>query len=192
MKRSRLMRICIFLTMASLLAACGGSGQKDALNWEVRDFNFTNQDGETVSLADLEGDVWLAYFMFTSCRTVCPPMTANMAQLQQHIKDEGLDVQIVSFSVDPEVDTPEKLKEFGGNVGADFTNWHFLTGYSFEEIQQLSKESFKALVEPEPESDQVMHGTKFYLVNQSGLVVEQYSGLEVPSDEIIADIKALR
>lgn len=187
------------VTVVLLLSACGTGGggplssaQSDALNWEVQDFNFTNQDGESVSLEDLKGDVWLANFIFTNCRTVCPPMTANMAQIQQAMKEEGLNIPIVSFSVDPENDSPEALKEYGGNVGADFTNWHFLTGYEFEDIQQLSQESFKALVEPEPDSDQIMHGTSFYLVNQSGSVVQKYNGLEPPVEEIIDDIKALR
>lgn len=191
-------RVFLSLVMFSmlLLAACGGPGghnqnQGQALNWEVQDFAYTNQDGETISLDDLQGEVWLASFIFTNCVTVCPPMTANMVQLQQQLQEEGLDVSIVSFSVDPEVDSPEVLKEYGENFGADFSNWHFLTGYSMEDIQQFAQESFKTLVEPEPDSDQVMHGTSFYLMNQSGLVVEKYNGVEPPNEEIIKMIKTL-
>lgn len=199
MKRNRSIWPLAFLTIAVLLAACGvreesapAGKQSGPLNWEVQDFNYTNQDGETVGLKDLKGKVWLADFIFTSCRTVCPPMTANMAQLQKKLKEAGLDVSIVSFTVDPETDDPKVLKEFGEKVDADFSNWHFLTGYSPEEIQNLSKESFKALVQPEPDSDQFMHGTSFYLVNQSGKVVEKYDGLKPPHEDIIEDIKSLR
>lgn len=194
MKRHRLFPLLLLLTVVIILAACGGpaQGKTESLDWEVQTFDYTNQDEESVGLEDLKGEVWLADFVFTNCRTVCPPMTANMSQLQKQLKDEGLDIPIISFSVDPEVDTPQVLKEYGENIGADFSNWHFLTGYSLEEIQQFSKESFKALVEPEPDSDQVMHGTSFYLVDQSGHVVEQYDGLKPPNEDIIEMIKTLR
>jgi protein SCO1/2 len=177
-----------------LLSACGGSSleKPDDLDWEVQDFSFTNQDEETVGLENLDGRVWLANFIFTSCTTVCPPMTMNMAQIQSDLKEEGLDASIVSFSVDPEVDTPEKLKDFAGNFNADFSNWHFLTGYPQDDIKKLAKDSFKSIVENEPDSDQVMHATSFFLVDQNGTIVTRYSGnQEVPYEQIVQDIKAL-
>lgn len=102
-----------FLTF-SLLSACGTNGIKGALNYEIDNFSYQNQDGKTVSLKDLKGEIWIANFIFTSCDTVCPPMTAHMTELQKQVKEEGLDVRFVSFSVDPEVDSPDKLKEFAG------------------------------------------------------------------------------
>lgn len=194
--RKRLSLPALALSIVLLLSGCGApvapnQGQSAALDWKVHDFSYTNQDGETVSLEDLQGDVWLASFIFTKCVTVCPPMTANMVKLQQQLQEEGLDVSIVSFSVDPEVDSPEVLREYGESFDADFSNWHFLTGYTMEDIQQFAQDSFKTLVEPEPDSDQVMHGTSFYLVNQSGHVVEKFNGVEPPNDEIIKTIKTL-
>lgn len=192
LKRKRILWLSLMLATVLLFTACAGSGLKNELNWEVKNFSAIDQDGETVTLDDLKGDVWLTSFIFTHCVTVCPPMTANMAELQQELLAEDIDVPIISFSVDPERDTPDVLTAYGEQFEADFSTWKFLTGYTFEDIQQLSEESFKALVEWEPDSDQVMHGTSFYLVNQSGVVVKSYSGLEPPYEEILSDIKKIR
>ncbi|MGP4080760.1 SCO family protein [Pseudalkalibacillus sp. R45] len=187
-----------FICMMMVLAACGEEKleKPDDFNFEVQSFNYTNQDGETVSLEDLKGKVWVVDFIFTSCNTVCPPMTNSMANLQKNIEKAGLeDVQIVSFSVDPEVDTPKKLKEFGIKHHADFSNWHFLTGYEQGEIEAFTEESFKAAVQKTSASDQVSHGTSFYLVDQNGTVVTRYSGTNRSDEDdktVIQDIKALQ
>jgi protein SCO1 len=186
----------LFLLVASLLlfvSACGNSSPiKDPLNYEVQSFQYTNQDGKSVSLEDLQGDVWVANFIFTSCTTVCPPMTAHMSELQDKIAAEGLDAKIISFSVDPEIDTPEKLKKFTEPYSLSFENWSFLTGYSQKEIEDFAMKSFKTFVKKPDNDDQVIHQTRFYLVDQNGVVMKDYSGVENPPlDQMIADIKAL-
>ncbi|MDQ0162781.1 SCO family protein [Aeribacillus alveayuensis] len=176
-----------------LLSACGDSKIEGALNYEVQNFSYIDQNGDSFSLEDLKGKVWIADFIFTNCETVCPPMTANMTQLQQMAEKEGVDVEFVSFSVDPEVDTPEKLKKFAENYPLSFENWHFLTGYNQEEIENFAMESFKAIVQKPKENDQVIHGTNFYLVDQNGIVLKSYNGVENPPyDEIIEDIKTIQ
>jgi protein SCO1 len=180
----------IMLTFLILiLSGCGGT--KDKIS-TVQDFSFINQDNGKVSLSGLMGKVWIADFIFTNCETVCPPMTANMAKLQEKLNELDSDVSIVSFSVDPENDDSAALKEFGNKFGVDFSNWHFLSGYSQEEIQEFAKTSFKALVQDAPQSNQVVHGTSFYLINKEGDVVKSYSGVSnVPYQEIINDIQKL-
>ncbi|WP_414703630.1 SCO family protein [Pseudalkalibacillus sp. SCS-8] len=185
------------MSVLLLLAACGqGLEKPDDYNFEVQSFEYTNQNGESVSLKDLEGKVWIANFIFTNCNTVCPPMTNHMASLQKNIEEAGLEnVQIVSFSVDPEVDSPEALKAFGEKHGADFSNWHFLTGYDQSEIEAFAKESFKTIVQKPKDNDQVTHGTAFYLVDQSGTVLTRYDGINRSNEddeEVIQDIKALQ
>jgi protein SCO1 len=192
-----LKKVYIILMLAAAMifaAACGNGELKDAKNYPIEDFTFTNQEGESVSKADLKGKVWVASFIFTNCADVCPPMTANMAKLQDMMKEEGLkDVEIVSFSVDPAVDSPEVLKEYGKKFSVDFKNWSFLTGYTQEEIEKFALESFKAFVKKPETGDQVIHGTDFYLVDQNGEMRKYYTGLkEVPFDQIITDIKTLQ
>ncbi|WP_461611335.1 SCO family protein [Cytobacillus kochii] len=177
-----------------MLAACGQSGIENALNYDVEDFNYTNQDNQAVGLSDLEGKVWIADFIFTSCETVCPPMTYNMSQLQDKVKEEGIEnIEFVSFSVDPTVDSPEALKDFANNYEIDFSNWHFLTGYTQEEIESFAVDSFKSLVKKPKNDDQVIHQTSIYLVDQNGVVMKDYDGVsDVPYEEIIADIKKIQ
>nr|WP_253298153.1 SCO family protein [Paenibacillus sp. MSJ-34] len=178
--------------MMILLSACGGGGSSKGLGWEIGSFSFTDQTGQTFGKDDLAGKVWIADFVFTNCVTVCSPMTFNMTELQKRAKAEGLELEIVSFSVDPERDKPEVLEQFGGKFGVDFANWHFLTGYSFDDIKQFANTSFKTIVEREADSDQFIHGTSFFLVSKSGTVYSRYSGVEdVPYDQMIKDIKKL-
>ncbi len=127
---------------------------------DVIDFEFTTQDNEKLSLDDLKGKYWIADFVFTNCTTVCLPMTTNMSELQDMMEEEGLNehVELVSFSVDPDRDTPEALKDYAKSYDADLKNWTFLTGYDFETIKELSIKSFKSLLAAPPEGDdQVTH-----------------------------------
>src|SRR5690625_1886155 len=122
-------------------------------------------------------------------------MTSNMVNLQQELEEENIDnVELVSFSVDPDNDTPEVLTEYAEEHGADLSNWTFLTGYDFETIKDLSVGSFKSLVAPPPEGDdQVTHGTGFFLVNPDGEVIKNYDGKEVDEmDQIVEDLKNLQ
>ncbi|MGY0692766.1 SCO family protein [Virgibacillus sp. FSP13] len=180
----------MMLVFIVFLAACGEEIETN-MSQDVQDFKFTTQDNETLSRKDLEGEWWVADFVFTNCTTVCLPMTTNMSMLQDKMKEENLDAQLVSFSVDPKHDTPEVLKDFAKDYQADLSNWSFLTGYDFQTIKELSIKSFKSLAEkPTEGSDQVTHGTSFFLVNPEGEVIKRYTGTDAKDmDEIIADLK---
>ncbi|MCY9433922.1 SCO family protein [Bacillus haynesii] len=184
----------IFLAgiLTVFLSSCGTSKIENPLNYDVQSFSFQNQDGKAVSLESLKGQVWVADFIFTNCETICPPMTSHMAELQKQMEEEKLQARIVSFSVDPENDTPEKLKKFAANYPLSFQNWDFLTGYSQKEIEKFALKSFKSIVKKPEDEDQVIHQSSFYLVDQNGKVVKDYDGARnTPYDEIIADIKTL-
>ena len=176
-----------------VLGACSNEIE-DPLNWAVEPFTFTNQNEETVGLDDLKGKVWLADFIFTSCETVCPPMTFNMSKLNDEIKAAGIeDVQFVSFSVDPTVDTPEKRIAFMEGYDLNDADWQFLGGYGQEEIETFAQQNFKALVRKPEEGTQVDHATYFYLVDQEGKIVKAYAGFQdVPTEDIIRDIEILQ
>ncbi|MFF2890191.1 SCO family protein [Paenibacillus sp. NPDC057967] len=181
------------LILAMLAAAGCGNGKPNQLNYTVEPFAFTNQDEKEISLADLKGSVWVANLIFTYCETVCPVMSVNMAELQQRLKSANVDAQLVSFSVDPEHDDPSALRSYLGKFNADFSNWSALTGYEFDAIKTFVLRSFKAPIAKDEASGQVIHGTSFYLVDQSGTVVAKYDGLEnTPYEKIIKDIKALQ
>nr|WP_043933686.1 SCO family protein [Bacillus sp. EB01] len=185
--------LLIMAVCAMLLSACNKE-LEGAENWPLKEFTFTNQENKQFGTKDLEGKVWMASFIFTNCDTVCPPMTANMSEIQKMAKDEGIEnIQFVSFSVDPENDTPEALKEYGQKFNVDLKNWNFLTGYEQEEIEEFALKNFQTLVKKPETDDQVIHGTSFYLVGQDGNVKKYYPGVsDVPRDQIIEDIKALQ
>lgn len=191
----KLVRLLLFSTLFFVAACSGGNEVETTMTSEVAPFEATNQNGDTITNEDFEGQWWVADFVFTNCTTVCLPMTANMQKLQDKINDADLEnVQLVSFSVDPDRDSPEVLSEYASEYGADLDNWTFLTGYEFDTIKELSIESFKSLVAEAPEGDdQVSHGTSFFLVNPDGEVIKNYKGTEVDAmDEIVLDLENLQ
>ncbi|WHZ01416.1 SCO family protein [Neobacillus sp. YX16] len=189
-------RLYIFLLIigALLLSACGQKGIQNPLDYPVKDFTAVTHENKAFEKKNLDGKIWVADFIFTNCADVCPPMTANMTKLQKMVEDEKLEnVEFVSFSVDPTVDTPEKLTEYAQNFGLKDDNWTFLTGYSQEFIETYARETFKTLVKKPQEGDQVIHQTYFFLVGPDEKVKKIYDGYqEVPYDEMISDIKALQ
>ncbi|MBY0145356.1 SCO family protein [Neobacillus niacini] len=184
----------LVLVIIVLLSACGQKGIENPLDYPVKDFNAVTQDNQPFEKKNLDGKIWVADFIFTNCADVCPPMTANMTKLQKMVEDEKLEnVEFVSFSVDPTVDTTEKLTEYAKNFGLMDENWTFLTGYSQEFIETYAKETFKTLVKKPQEGDQVIHQTYFFLVGPDQKVKKIYDGYqEVPYDEMISDIKLLQ
>lgn len=188
--------LSMFFTSMALfvLTACSSNEIPNAKNWKIEEFNFVDQEGKNFSKEDLKGKVWVADFIFTSCDDVCLPMTSNMSKLQKMLKDEGiLDVELVSFSVDPAVDTPDVLKKFGDQFHVDYSNWHFLTGYKQKEIEHFATKNFKTFVIKPENADQVTHGTDFFLVDQNGKIIQYYTGLQdIPFEDIIQHIKILQ
>lgn len=185
----------VVMGLLFLFTACSNQPNIDTnMSKDVLDFEFVNQDNETVSLEDLKGEWWIADFIFTNCTTICLPMTSNMTKLQDMVNDADLEgVKFISFSVEPDYDTPEVLTEYAEGYSADLNTWNFLTGYDFETIQEMSVKSFQSLLqEPPPGEDQVIHGTSFFLVDPEGTVVKRYDGVKISSmDEILADLEKI-
>src|SRR5690625_3104332 len=182
----------LIMTLALFLVACSNSGIEEHFSIEVQDFEYTDQDGNTFSKSELDGKVWIASMIFTNCTTVCPPMTANKVRLQQALDEAGAEAELVSFSVDPTVDTPEMLKQYISERGGTFDNWHALTGYTDKEIKDFAAKSFKTLVQKPDGTDQVIHTTTFYLVNKEGKAIKGYNGQKAEEmQQIVEDVKKL-
>src|SRR5690625_4346642 len=184
--------LVFFIGLVLFLTGCGEDIETN-MSEDVADFSFTTQDNKTLSLDDLKGEWWVADFIFTNCTTVCLPMTSNMTTLQDAINEEGLDVQLISFSVDPDYDTPDVLKKYAEDYDADLSNWSFLTGYDFDTIKEFSIKSFRSMVqEANPGDDQFMHGTSFFLVNPEGKIIKRYDGTKSSEmDLILEDVKTV-
>ena len=133
-----------------------------AAHGQLPDFSLTDQFGASFALSDLYDKVWVADFIFTSCATICPPMTVQMAILQDEFVGE--DVHFVSFSVDPERDTPTVLRRYADNYGADGGRWAFLTGQKTA-IYQLAHEGFNLATGHR--GSEILHSTRFVLVDRN-------------------------
>lgn len=194
--KKRMWGIVTLLLVATVLGACSNYKFEPTINYEVEDFNNINHRNEEVSLDSLKGKPWLGMFIFTNCVTVCSPMTFNMTEIQAELIDRGVeDYNIVAFSVDPDVDTPEVLSEYLARYEVpDDSKWNLLTGYDQEYIEQFALKSFKTLVMDDPASDQVVHGVTFFFVDENGVAVKSYSGYSeteggVPIDTIASDVE---
>lgn len=129
------------------------------------EFQMTAQDGRPVSSSDLKGKVWVANFIFTRCPGPCPVMTSRMAELNMALGAKAKDVQLVTFTVDPEYDTPKVLQEYGARAGAEPGKWKFLTGPKDQVDLTVTKGFLQALA---PGPDGPIHSTRFVLVDRDG------------------------
>ncbi len=141
-------------------------------------FSLVDQRGKVVTLHDLGGKVFVADFIFTGCQSACPMLTSKMRTLQQHLADRErasgreMPVRLVSFSVDPEVDTPDKLAAYAVKWQADERRWMFLTG-PLAEVNRAVTRGMKIAFEKggaDTSAFDVMHGERFVLVDAKGSV----------------------
>lgn len=132
----------------------------------VPQFSLTDQNGETVTNADLEGKIWIADFIFTRCAGPCPLMTARMLEMQKALVKTP-EVKLVSVTVDPAYDTPEVLNAYAEANFADSERWKFLTGDQAV-IEKLVTEGFMQHLSEE--GGEPVHGTMFLMVDGNGMV----------------------
>lgn len=152
----------------------------------VTDFAMENQAGNTVTLEAMQGKIWVADFIFTSCPGICPAMSKNMSVLQQAFVDVP-DVQLVSISVDPETDTSEVLAKYGERFDANPEQWQFLRGDA-DAVLELAREGMLIGSGDEP----INHSSKFVLVDGNGDLRGFYTGTESEDiSQLIADIHTL-
>lgn len=140
--------------------------------WPAPAFSYLDQNRLAVTDQNLKGHVWVSDFFFTTCTTICPTMTAAMAQLQKTIANPN--VQFVSFSVDPDHDTPERLREYAAMWKADPSRWHFLS----TEKEKLARTAagMRTFVKPPDNDTPIPHSMLFTLTDRDGMVRGVYDG----------------
>ena len=134
----------------------------------VPEFKLTDQSGATFGSADLQGKIWIANFIFTRCKGPCPLISTRMAELNGKLKKIHDEVKLVSFTVDPEHDTPEVLSKYGANLGANPADWKFLTGTP----EATNEITLKGLLQPlakEPDGTPA-HSQRFVIVDDEGWI----------------------
>jgi protein SCO1 len=137
------------------------------LSLELPDFELVDQAGKKRSKSDLAGKVWIADFIFTTCPSICPRLTEKMSALSKRTVDAP-DLRYVSFTVDPETDTPEALAAFGAKYGADTARWSFLTGEP-KHVEDVVLKGFKQVLSRDS-GGMIFHSERFVLVDKRGKV----------------------
>jgi protein SCO1 len=140
----------------------------------VPDFSLIERSGKQVSLADLRGKIWIADFIYTHCTDTCPLQTADMAKLQDRWLKEPK-VELVSFSVDPEHDTPQVLSRYAGRFKADPKRWLFLTGHRPEIVRLVENGFHLGVASASSHADVILHSPRFVLIDQQGQIRGYYN-----------------
>ncbi|MDP1826296.1 MAG: SCO family protein [Archangium sp.] len=156
-------------------------------------FAFVDQSGAAFGSDSLKGRVWVANFIFTRCPNICPKFTAKMGTLQDRSAQQLPALGLVSFTVDPEHDTPEVLTAYGEKHHADFKRWHFLRGER-PELERVIRNGMLQPMDPGDGKDlnTVVHGSYFALVDAQLQVRGVYRFSEPGSvDEVLRDAKLL-
>jgi protein SCO1 len=153
-------------------------------------FQLVNQNGQPFGSAQLTGKIWIADFVYTTCPGPCPMISSRMSELQKPL--EKTDVHLVSFSVDPEKDTPQVLRGYAEKLQADPGRWDFLTGPK-SAIYKLSHDGFKlAVSDGSGELGVPVHSTRMVLVDRHGQIRGYYEATEADAiTKLLADTNHL-
>jgi protein SCO1/2 len=158
------------------------------------DFTLTDETGQSFSSADLAGQVYVVQFFFTSCTTVCPRLTDWMTKIQDRIAPLGDGVRMVSISVDPRRDTPEKLAVYAKGYGAVPGFWKFLTGDP-ERVEAVVVDGFFQVMDEKRDETQgvydIVHSERFVVVDQEGRVRGYYDADQEGVDRLVGDVRLL-
>lgn len=134
----------------------------------VPDFKLTDQTGTPFGSENLKGKIWVANFIFTRCKGPCPLISTRMADLHTKLKKTKGGVNLVSFTVDPEHDTAPILSKYGELLGANPSNWKFLTGTS-EAIDAIVVKGLLQPLSKEPDGTPA-HSQRFVIVDGEGWI----------------------
>lgn len=162
-------------------------------NEPAPDFALQDADGRATALRDFRGKVVVLNFIFASCTDVCPLQSELIASIQKDINQTPMRelVQFVTVTTDPERDTPEVLKPYGGTHGLDPVNWVFLTSGAGrpDETRSIAMR-YGLRFTPTPDG-QFMHGVVTHLIDKEGLLRARYHGLKFDRTNLIVHVNAL-
>lgn len=185
----------LFLVVVAGALACSKDEPAAPLG-KLPEFSLVDQGGQPFTRETLKGKVWVAAFMFTRCPTVCPALTRGMQLVQANAKSRGVNFHLVSFSVDPEHDSPEVLREYARKYGADLSEWTFVTGDSHV-IQQTAEQGFKIGLSGSPDESKehfgITHGSHLVLVDKLGQIRGYYRSSEPEQlDALVEEARRLQ
>lgn len=167
----------------------------DTTYYQVPEWSFTDQDGNTVSSETTQDKILVVDFFFTTCKSICPIMTTRMAGLQVNLPTHDKayrDVLFLSHTVDPEHDTPEVLKAYAREHKADTARWKFLTGAAPTIYRQGNMGYLISALEDTLDPERFVHSPNFVLVDKRRQIRGYYDGTtSIGMKDLVNDIKLL-
>lgn len=158
----------------------------------IADFSLTNQNGQQITQDNYKNKIYVADFFFTTCPTICPIMTKNMADIQGRIMDDN-EVLLLSHSVTPEIDSVAQLKKYALEKGVDDRKWNLVTGDK-KQIYQLARKSYLAVTnDGDGGPYDMIHTENFILVDKERRIRGFYDGTKQEDiEKLMKDIDVLK
>jgi len=142
----------------------------------LKEFSLTDQNGNTFNSSSMKGSVWIADFVFTRCMGPCPLVTSKMIQWQKEFPS-STGLKFMTFSVDPEYDTPAILKKYATSYQADESRWTFLTG-DHKKVYGIIRDNFHLVVEPGASETDIIHSLHHVLIDKSGTILGYFNSAD--------------
>ena len=160
---------------------------------KIGSFAFLNQNGDTITDKFVKGKVYVAEYFFTTCGSICPIMNKQMKRVNTAYFDNP-EVAVLSFTVDPDVDTVAQMKLYADGHDIKGDHWQFLTGDK-KELYQLARQSYFVLKPAEAENlgdagSDFIHTNNFVLVDRESRIRGYYDGTN--PDEVGALLKDIQ
>ena len=158
----------------------------------IADFSLINQNGKTITQQDYSGKIYIADFFFTTCPTICPIMTKNMADIQERILNDN-DVLLLSHSVTPVIDSVAQLKKYALEQEVKDFKWNLVTGDK-KQIYELARKSYLAV---KSDGDggpfDMIHTENFILVDKERRIRGFYDGTNTEEiEKLLEDLEILK
>lgn len=186
-RRGNLLRILSIEVTAVGEAGASGTDTSLELDEPAPAFTLTDHEGRPLSLEDLRGSAILLDFVFTRCEGPCPMLTSAHAELQRRLPPElSTRTRFLSVSVDPRYDTPERLKRYAEERGANLDGWSFLTGDP-EAVAAVLRDYHVGTVLQEGGAPE--HVVVTYLIDPQGRIARRYLGLSYPEADLLRDLR---
>lgn len=164
----------------------------DTIYHTIPDFQFINQNGDTITAQNFKDKIYVVDFFFTTCPTICPVMKKQMRKVYEKIKGQN-DVAILSHTIDPEHDTPSVLKEYATDLGVKDTQWMFVTG-NREKIYEIGEKKYLVVAGADSTAPGgYIHSGAFVLIDKEKRVRGMYNGTDDEATKrLIGDIARLQ
>ncbi len=157
----------------------------------ISDFKLINQNGDTVTQNNYKGKIYVADFFFTTCQTICPKMTDNMAKIQEAIKNDP-DVMLLSHTVTPTIDSVLQLKKYALQKGVIDSKWNLVTGDK-KQIYDLARKSYLVAKDVPYSPNDLVHTENFVLVDKKKRIRGFYDGTNPDEiEKLLHDLKVLK